>query len=115
MKLPPLSLDDAMLDNVEAALKTCYGGKDEDGNQTLVGGDFTLHQLLDFYSGYDKSKLIFTGLGDPMGLGLQDAPIYEYPDPMYHPNDLIRALITEVRKLRAASGSNDEQREEGVA
>jgi hypothetical protein len=96
--LPPLSLDDTMLDQIEHALGTCYK---EFGSPELVGGDFTLSQLLDFYSGYDDSKSVLIGHGDPVGLGIGDAPIYEYPDACYSQTDLIAALVAEVRKLRA--------------
>jgi hypothetical protein len=95
-ELPPFPVDDDMLDRLEHALNTTVDPQhlDERGRWLRVGGEYTLSELLDFYSGYDKSKLIPVGPAD-----LTDT--FEYPDPIYHPSDVIRALVAEVRKLRA--------------
>lgn len=105
--LEPLTLDDPMLDAIEEALAGAYTIDDDTGDLTLVGSEFTLTQLLDFYSGVDKSKFVLLGEGDPMGLGIEGAPIYEYPDATYSERDLIAALVAEVRRLREAQGSAD--------
>lgn len=91
-------VDDFTLDQIEHALDGAYT-VDPDGTQTLVGADFSLSQLLDFLSGYDPSRLA-------QAVNDYDTPIpdvFEYPDAVYHPNDVIRALITEVRRLRNAT------------
>ena len=98
--LPPFPLDDDVLDRLLEALGTCYGPMREDGTHELVGGEFTLSQLLDFYSGYDRSKEVDLGVGpDPLGFG-QDVQWTEYPDPVYSERDVMGALIHEVRRLR---------------
>lgn len=89
-RLPPFPLDDSMLGQIEHCLD--HGRADND--------EPTLSRLLDFLSGYDPSKSVRVGEGDPMGLGVESAAIYEYPGPLYHRDDLIRALIAEVRRLR---------------
>jgi hypothetical protein len=80
------------LDLLEDALNGAYD-VDKDGNLALVGAEFTLHQLLDFWSGYDAT---------------QEEQIDEmtsiYPHPVLHPNDVIAALIAEVRELRCQLG-----------
>jgi hypothetical protein len=101
--LPPFPLDDDVLDRLEEAIGTCYGAMRGDGTHELVGGEFTLSALLDFYSGYDESKLIDLGTApDPMGFG-HDVQWTEYPDPVYTERDVMRALIREVRRLREAT------------
>lgn len=87
-------LDDAALNALEDALGAAYA-VDDLGNSYLARGEFTLTQLLEFWSGFDKSKAVLVG-------NAGDAEIYEYPDPVLHPNDVIRALIAEVRTLRGA-------------
>lgn len=97
--LPPFPVDDFTIDQIEHAL----GGSftvDEAGVHTLVGSDFTFDQLLNFLSGYDESKLT-------PSVNEYDTPIpdqFEYPDPIYRPTDVIRALIAEVRRLRGTDG-----------
>jgi hypothetical protein len=98
--LPPFPLDDDVLDRLEEAIGTCYGPPGPDGGPTLVGGEFTLTTLLDFYSGYDPAKEIDLGSGpDPMGFG-GDVRWTEYPDACYSERDVMLALIHEVRRLR---------------
>lgn len=90
-------VDDFTLDRVEEALNTSLGDRDPvTGRHERVGGEFTLSQLLDFYSGYDPTKI--KQLSEP-----GDEPeVVEYVGgSVYHPHDVIRALIAEVRRLRA--------------
>lgn len=63
---------------------------DEDGNHVLVGGTITMNQLLNFWSGYDKAKELDEGEN-----------MSYYPHPVLMRDDIIRALIEEVRALRA--------------
>ena len=53
--------------------------------------------LLDLLSGYDPAKV--QPVLDDEGRPLQH--IVEYPEPIYHSHDVIRALMAEVRRLRA--------------
>lgn len=104
--LPPFPVDEATLSNIKHALGGSYT-VDEDGTHHLVGSEFTLSQLLDFLSGYDESKLIVLDPGYEVpenasfGEKVAGASITEYPDPIYHYFDVIRALIEEVERLRA--------------
>lgn len=61
-----------------------------------VTGRSSLGELLDILSGYDPSKLV--PLLDEDGREVPDAS--EYPDPLYHSHDVIRALVAEVRRYR---------------
>lgn len=100
-ELPDFPVDDFTLDQLEHALNTCIDGpmlmpfSDEDpGPRKLVGGEFTLSQFLDFMSGYDPERA--TLIGDAEGV-----PIYRGWDQHYSEPCVIRALIAEVRRLRA--------------
>lgn len=86
MKIP---LDDTALNLIEEALDFHWVEVKEDG--THVGsGEFQLHTLLDFWSGFDPNKLQATD--DPL--------VFVYPETVFSPHDLIRALVKEVRLLR---------------
>lgn len=89
-------VDDFTLDQLEHAMGTLISGWDDDGNQTYTGGDFTLSAFLNFMSGYDSAKL------KPIDeyQEFRDIPIYDYPDPIFSKECVIRALIAEVRRLR---------------
>lgn len=78
-------VDDETLDLIDQAL------------DPSVTGQSSLGSLLDLLSGYDPSKLV--PVLDDEGVPIPD--IEEYPDPLYHPHDVIRALMVEVRRLRA--------------
>lgn len=91
--LPPFPVTDDVLDQVEHALAAVYEVDDE-GTHTVVGADFTLSKLLDFYSGVDESD--GQVIGDVHGI-----PIIEHEKPVYSEHDVIAALITEIRRLRA--------------
>lgn len=60
-------------------------------------GRTSMGELLDLLSGYDPDKVVPLLDGD--GREVLDA--VEYPHPIYHPHDVIRALVDEVRRLRA--------------
>lgn len=108
MSLPPFPLGDDVLDRLEEALNTCYGSVQDDGTHELVGGEYTLTTLLNFYSGYDKSREIDLGVGpDPLGLGTE-VQWTEYPDAVYSERDVMRALIQEVRRLREKERADDQ-------
>lgn len=91
--LPSFPVDDVALDALEHALGASMT-YDDDGEPQIVGAEFDLHRVLDFYSGYDPEKVV------PLDLD-RDPPVYEYVGGcLYHPNDVIAALIAEVRRLR---------------
>ena len=101
--LPSFPVDDVTLDLVEHALAgtLTFDGCDPGDGPRLVGAEFSLSKLLDFLSGYDKT----------LNVPLTDEDGYEIPDwveytggPIYHPTDIIRALIAEVRRLRTLAG-----------
>lgn len=109
-RLPPFPLDDLTLAHVEHALNTRRGDPAPDDAVTYVGGEFTLSALLDFLSGYDPDKSVLVSgdpdadyPGAPLGIGPETA-VYMYPHALYSDHDLIRALVAEVRRLRALCG-----------
>lgn len=79
-------LDDMSLGLMLEAMNTAL-----DGNHELVGGTITMNQLLNFWSGYDKAKELDEGEN-----------MSYYPHPVLMRDDIIRALIEEIRTLRAA-------------
>lgn len=85
MKVP---VDEQSLRLLKESLDASYN-VDETGQHVLVGADFSLQQLLEFWSGYDKTKLV----------PIMDN-VYEYPGPVIHTNDVIRALVSEIERLR---------------
>lgn len=100
MTLGSFPVDDSALNAIKDALNTAYGDVQEDGTHELVGGDFTLDQLLRFYSGYDESRSILIQEADPSREGWAGAAVYQHLDPQYSEHDLIRALVEEIERLR---------------
>lgn len=90
-------VDESTLNNIKHAL----GARLDDigdGNPVVVGADFTLSRLLEFYSGYDPSTNVSLGEMDtPFGRGEVD----EVQGEMYTVNDVLSALIAEVERLRS--------------
>lgn len=101
--LPPCPVDDFILDQIDHALGGAIGF-DDDGARQLVGADFSLSQLLDFLSGVDDTKAVLVEAAHPDPLianSIEGAAIYESPGRRYSEHDLIAALVTEIRRLRA--------------
>jgi hypothetical protein len=90
--LPPFPVDDVTLATIEHALGGAWD-VDEEGNHTLVGAEFTFDRVLDFMAGIDVNDRSQVEQID-------DSNVYIDHRPHYHPNDVIRALIAEVRRLR---------------
>lgn len=92
--LPMFPVDDVTLAAVEHGMKGSYE-VDEDGTHTLIGADYSLWQLLDFMAGA-------TG-NDPNGYCVQESYPEIWIDTRVHytPNDIIKSLIKEVRRLRS--------------
>lgn len=88
IKLPSFPVDDQTLDLILDALKVSFVFA-EDGTLDLVGGEFTLSSLLEFYSGYGETNLVDEGDGN-----------YLYLEPLYTETDIIRSLIDEIKRLR---------------
>lgn len=88
-----LPLDSTALSHIEHALDGSYVWSDEADGPTVVGADFTLHQLLQFWSGYSEDQSI-------PETSERGTPYHEYHGAMVSERDLIRALVTEVRRLR---------------
>lgn len=98
---PVVPVDDAALDAIEHALGTSLTFTAEDGSELpedmprRVGGDYGLQQLLDFWAGIDPNEEgILTGYAGSI-------PIYDMPGVYLTEHDLVRALIAEIRRLRA--------------
>lgn len=90
-------VDESTLNNIKHAL----GARLDDigdGNPVVVGADFTLSRLLEFYSGYDPATNVPLGMVDtPMGYMEAE----EVQGEMYTVNDVISALISEIERLRS--------------
>lgn len=68
---------------------------EEDGTHSVVNGEFTLTQLLDFFSGYNPEESEEVGIN-----------IYEYTGgTMYSYSDVIRALTDEIFRLRGVASN----------
>lgn len=83
MTLPPFPVDDQTLDMLWSALHP-----DPDVADRSSVGD-----LCEFYSQLGGS--------DTSAVESDDGRVRVMRDPAYHPNDIISALIAEVRRLRA--------------
>ena len=95
--LPPFPVDDFALAAVEHGLDACLNEDNEN-----IGSEFSLHEVLDFYSGYDPSQEVVLEAEADTPFGR--LTISEYVGgPIYHHNDVIRALIAEVRRLRPST------------
>jgi hypothetical protein len=82
-----IPVDDDSLRLVEEAIRSALRQDDPDEDPIRVEG-FSLNQLLDFWSGVDRSQLV-----------TEDA-VRVYRDPVLGTDDLILALVAEVRRLR---------------
>lgn len=83
-QLPAFPVDEETLDLLEIAI---------DPDRTSVGGQCSsLNAFLEFMS----------ELSGQQEVELEDG-VAVYPDPSYHHNDVIKALIREIRRLRAAT------------
>lgn len=94
-ELGPIPLDDDALTAIEHALNAVYTLNAEGQPQT-TDADYNLPQLLDFWSGFDRDDGVHDGYIDGV-------PVYVFEKPTYSERDLLRALVAEVRRLRAPS------------
>lgn len=91
--LPPFPTDEVTLAALRHALGASYTC---DGTtHRIVGADMNVSQLLNFLSGYDRSRLV------PLSA---DGTWVEYPGTVYSRDDVIRALLDEVERLRSGGG-----------
>lgn len=116
--LPDFPVDDATLGAVEHALGYCLTYEGEDGGilpePRGVGADYSLTALLDFLAGAvgrDPNEILIQPARDESdlpewerGRDWSSAEIVEDTRVHYHEHDVIRALIIEVRRLRANAG-----------
>ena len=93
--LGPIPLDDTALDSIDHALNAVFT-VDDTGKHHIQGAEYSLSQLLDFWSGYDPADGILDSYIDGI-------PVYLHEKPSYHEHDLIRALVAEVRRLRTTT------------
>lgn len=121
--LPPFPVDDATLLAVEHALAGMLtfdrpeGSDHADSGPYLVGAGYSLGTLLDFLAGTTgrdpNEELIQAGRDETdlpeweRGRDWSSAEVVYDTRPHYSEHDLIRALITEVRRLRM-EGASDE-------
>lgn len=89
--LGPFPVDDVTLNLIYESL-----GASLDENHEVVGAEFTLSRLLEFLSGYDATRSV--PMIDEDGSVIEG--VSEYPGQMYVKEDVIKALILEVRRLR---------------
>ncbi len=89
MKVP---VDDVSLSAILTALDYTLEWP-EDAEEPKGIGEYSLNQLLNFWSGYEESKLI--PIEDIAG-----SPAFTYPEPLLCETDVIRALIHEIQRLR---------------
>lgn len=103
--LPGFPVDDATLLAIEHAMggALTFDRPDdadlEDEGPWLTGADYSVDKLLSFMSGtLDESGQEYIGVTSTM---FGDLPTYVDERPHYTRDDVIRALIGEVRRLRA--------------
>lgn len=81
-------VDDTALNLIEEAMRTAYDLNDN--GDLVLNGEYTIHQLLEFWSGYDATKEETIS---------EDVTIYR-GGTILHEHDIIRALINEIHRLR---------------
>ncbi len=83
-------VDDGALALLETALEYHFTSELDENGDPIPSGEFSLYQLLEFWSGYDPA------------LSVEEVPgVYVYRGgPVLHSTDVIRALIQEIRRLR---------------
>lgn len=91
---PKVPVDDGALNLLEEALDYHFVGQDENGDP-VGSGDFSLYQLLEFWSGYDSTKEVDEGFTEN-GVRMT----YYSGGPILTHKDVILALIEEIRRLR---------------
>ena len=99
MTLPPFPVDDMTLSVVYDSLDQVFDCVPGSEPVSVSGPGFGLWDVLNHLSGFDPSRLV-------QAVNEYDQPIpdmYHYPDPTYSPEDVIRALIDEIRALRAGA------------
>ena len=95
-------VDDASLNLLESALDYHFGSERDENGDPIGVGEFSLYQLLDFWSGYDPTKEEVIDDGIERGY-----TIVEYKGgPVLTSKDVIQALIEEVRRLRNDHGTD---------
>lgn len=107
--LPPFPVDDMTLDAVEHSLGAVLTYDRPEGNVDfsdegpwVIGADYQLHKLLDFYSGtMDDEGVVLL----PKEEWIDNAPTTLDERQHYTERDVIRALINEVRRLRNGAES----------
>lgn len=99
--MPEVPVDDPALDAIEHALGGCLTYTAEDGSELgeprLVGAEYQLADLLDFWAGHDRDNAVLIGYAGTV-------PIHRALTPTFSEHDLIRALIAEIRRLRVQIG-----------
>lgn len=91
--LPPFPVDDTTLDLISIALDPGPEAKRTSLNDLL--------DLMSRMAGSDPEAVAeVIEEGDPYDSGRHGFDIVMLRDPLYHPHDVIRALIAEVRRLR---------------
>lgn len=95
MELPPFPVDDGTLDLISTAI--------DPGPEAARSSLGDLLILLSEMGGSDTSAVAHVvEPGDEWDPGIDGAEIVMMRDPCYHDHDLIRALVAEIRRLRAA-------------
>jgi hypothetical protein len=89
---PVVPVDDEALNLLESALDYHFGSEKDENGDPIGVGEFSLYQLLDFWSGYDPA-LEEAEDGNPHMVTYRGGPLLTT-------KDVIQALINEVRRLR---------------
>lgn len=95
MTLPPFPVDDATLDMLCAAMDPLSAG-DESADRSCMGEFLTVMSQL----GGSDTDAVEEVMDDGRDGGPQ---VVVMRDPHYHEHDVIRALVAEVRRRRAAA------------
>lgn len=103
---PVIPVDDEALNAIEHTFGGALVGELDDIE--LVGADYSLPQLLDFWAGYEESQEPPIGWATWQG---RDVEVYDETNspPTFRRDDLIQALITEIRRLRKSIAEREEQ------
>ncbi len=93
---PVVPVDDEALNLLETALDYHFTSERDENGDFIPSGEFSLYQLLDFWSGYDPTLLEEEEGSEHGGLKVST---YR-GGPLLTSKDVILALIEEIRRLR---------------
>ena len=97
-------VDDSTLMAVEHALGGMLQYDEETDDFNVIGADYSLYALLEFLSGVSEEDFEEVDDDDEYGI-----PVVICNKPIFHPDNVISALIKEIKRLRELVPEDDKE------